>query len=54
MIKVNLGMLNIIYGRYEEAIEVLEDAREYFSQHPDEYERFLDSRERKKGQGGEE
>lgn len=43
MISVNLGMLNIIYGRYDEAIEVLEEAREYFSQHPENprYEEFM-------------
>lgn len=39
MIKVNLGVLNIIYDRYEEAIEVLEEARDYFSKHP-EHHRF--------------
>lgn len=35
MIMVNLGVLNIIYKRYQEAIEVLESARDYFVQHPE-------------------
>lgn len=43
MLNVNLGMLNIIFNRYEEAIEVLENARGYFSKHPEipRYDEFM-------------
>lgn len=34
-VMINLGVLNIIYGRYDDAIEVLEEAREYFVKHPE-------------------
>lgn len=43
MVMVNLGVLHIIYGRYDDAIEVLEVARNYFSEHPEHprYEEYM-------------
>lgn len=39
----NLGVLNMVYERYEEAIEVLGLARDYFEQHPEDprYEDYM-------------
>ena len=34
-VKINRGVLNIIYGRYEDAIKVLQEALDYFSKHPE-------------------
>lgn len=34
-VKINRGVLNILYGRYDEAIEVLQEALDYYSKHPE-------------------
>ena len=34
-VKINRGVLNIIYGRYEDAIHVLKEALSYCSKHPE-------------------
>lgn len=34
-VKINRGVLNIIYGRYEDAISVLQEALDYCSKHPE-------------------
>ena len=43
MVMINLAVLNNLYGRYEDAIELLENARDYFIQHPEHprYEDFM-------------
>lgn len=40
-VKINRGVLNIIYGRYDDAIQVLQEAFDYYSKHP-ELSRFDD------------
>ena len=35
IIKTNRGVLNIIYGRYNQAIEVLQEALDYYIKHPE-------------------
>lgn len=35
IVKTNRGVLNIIYERYDEAIEVLQEALNYYSKHPE-------------------
>lgn len=42
-VMINLGVLYIIYGRYEEAVEILEEARAYFIKHPEDprYEDYM-------------
>ena len=34
-VKINRGVLNIIYGRYDDAIQVLQEAFDYYSKHPE-------------------
>lgn len=34
-VKINRGVLNIIYGRYDDAIQVLLEAFDYYSKHPE-------------------
>lgn len=34
-VKINMGVLNIIYGRFDDAIEVLQQAFSYYSSHPE-------------------
>jgi len=34
-VKINRGVLNIIYGRYDDAISVLQEALDYCSKHPE-------------------
>ena len=34
-VKINRGVLNIIYGRYDDAVKVLQEALDYFSKHPE-------------------
>ena len=34
-VKINMGVLNILYGRYDDAIEVLQQALSYYSAHPE-------------------
>lgn len=34
-VKTNRGVLNIIYGRYDDAINVLQEALDYYSKHPE-------------------
>ena len=34
-VKSNRGVLNIIYGRYDDAINVLQEALDYYSKHPE-------------------
>ncbi|MBQ8519425.1 MAG: GGDEF domain-containing protein [Agathobacter sp.] len=34
-VKVNRGVLNIIYGRYDDAIEVLQQALDFYGKHPE-------------------
>ncbi len=34
-VKINRGVLNIIYGRYDDAIDVLQQALEFYSKHPE-------------------
>lgn len=34
-VKINRGVLNIIYGRYDDAIDVLQQAFDYYSKHPE-------------------
>ena len=34
-VKINRAVLNIIYGRYDDAIKVLEESLEYYSKHPE-------------------
>ena len=34
-VKINRGVLNIIYGRYDDAINVLQESLEYYSKHPE-------------------
>lgn len=34
-VSINIGALNILYGRYDNAIEVLQQAQEYYIQHPE-------------------
>ena len=43
MITINLAVLYNLYGRYEDAIELLEGARDFFIQHPEHprYEDFM-------------
>lgn len=35
VVKINSGVLNIIYGRYEDAIDMLQQALDYYSKHPE-------------------
>lgn len=35
VVKINSGVLNIIYGRYEDAIDILQQALDYYSKHPE-------------------
>ncbi len=43
MVMINLAVLNILYNRYDDAIQLLERARAYFVQHPENprYEDFM-------------
>ncbi|MBQ6843477.1 MAG: diguanylate cyclase [Agathobacter sp.] len=43
MVMINLGMLNILYDRYDDAIEILKNARDYFVLHPEHprYEEYM-------------
>lgn len=34
-LKINYGVLNILYGRYDEAINVLQEALDYYAKHPE-------------------
>lgn len=34
-VKINMGVLNMIYGRYDDAIEVLQQSFDYYSKHPE-------------------
>ena len=34
-VKINRGVLNIIYGRYDDAIQVLQESLDYYSKHPE-------------------